>query len=85
MDIGKAFTFVFEDDDWVVKVLIAMGIVVAGVVLFWLVIPAILAALLLGGYSLEITRRVIRGDATVLPAWDDWGQLLIDRLQVAWP
>ena len=83
MDIGKAFTFVFEDDDWVVKVLIAMGILVAGIVLFWLVIPAILAALLLSGYSLEITRRVIRGDATVLPAWDDWGQLLIDGLQVA--
>ena len=47
MDIGKAFTFVFEDDDWVVKVLIAMGILVAGLVLFWLVIPAILAGLLL--------------------------------------
>ena len=83
MDIGKAFTFVFEDDDWVVKVLIAMGIVVAGIVLSWLVIPAVLAALLLSGYSLEITRRVIRGDATVLPAWEDWGQLLIDGLQVA--
>ncbi|NIV36878.1 MAG: DUF4013 domain-containing protein, partial [Anaerolineae bacterium] len=78
----KAFTFVFEDDDWVVKVLIGIGILVAGVVLFWLIIPAILAALLLSGYSLEITRRVIRGDAEVLPAWDDWGQLLIDGLQV---
>lgn len=83
MDIGKAFTFVFEDDDWVVKVLIAIGILVAGIVLSWLVIPAILAALLLSGYVLEITRRVIRGDATVLPAWDDWGQLFVDGLQVA--
>ena len=82
MDIGKAFTFVFEDKDWVVKVLIGIGILVAGVVLSWLIIPAILAALLLSGYSLEITRRVIRGDAEVLPAWDDWGQLLIDGLQV---
>ena len=82
MDIGKAFTFVFEDDDWIVKVLIGIGILVAGVVLFWLVIPAILSAILLSGYSLEITRRVIRGDAEVLPAWDDWGQLLIDGLQV---
>ena len=82
MDIGKAFTFVFEDKDWATKVLIGIGILVAGVVLFWLVIPAILAALLLSGYSLEITRRVIRGDAEVLPAWDDWGQLLVDGLQV---
>ena len=83
MDIGKAFAFVFEDDDWVVKVLIAIGILVAGIVLSWLIIPAILAGLLLAGYELEITRRVIRGDATVLPAWEDWGQLLIDGLQVA--
>ena len=82
MDIGKAFTFVFEDEDWIVKVLIGMGILVAGIVLFWLVIPAILAALLLSGYSLEITRRVIRGDDEVLPAWDDWGQLLVDGIQV---
>jgi hypothetical protein len=83
MDIGKAFTFVFEDDDWVVKVLIAIGILVAGMVLSWLIIPAVLAGLLLSGYGLEITRRVIRGDSTVLPAWDDWGQLFVDGLQVA--
>jgi hypothetical protein len=82
MDIGKAFTFVFEDKDWVVKVLIGIGIMAAGLVLSWLIIPAILAALLLSGYSLEITRRVIRGDVEELPAWEDWGQLLIDGLQV---
>ncbi len=83
MDIGKAFTFVFEDKDWIPKVLIGMGILVAGLVLSWLVVPAILAGLLLSGYSLEITRRVIRGDGEVLPAWEDWGQLVIDGLQVA--
>jgi hypothetical protein len=83
MDIGKAFTFVFDDKDWVVKVLIGIGILVAGLVLSWLIVPAILAGLLLSGYALEITRRVIRGEVEVLPAWEDWGQLLIDGLQVA--
>ncbi|MFN2244903.1 MAG: DUF4013 domain-containing protein, partial [Anaerolineae bacterium] len=83
MDIGKAFTFVFDDKDWVVKVLIGIGILVAGLVLSWLIIPGILAGLLLSGYALEITRRVIRGEVEVLPAWEDWGQLLIDGLQVA--
>ena len=83
MDIGKAFTFVFEDKDWIPKVLIGIGILVAGLVLSFLVVPAILAGLLLGGYSLEITRRVIRGDDEVLPAWEDWGQLIVDGLQVA--
>jgi hypothetical protein len=83
MDIGKAFAFVFEDKDWIPKVLIGIGIVVAGLVLSWLVVPAILAGLLLGGYSLEITRRVIRGDGEVLPAWEDWGKLIVDGLKVA--
>ena len=83
MDIGKAFTFVFDDKDWMIKVLIGIGIVAVGLVLSWLIIPAILAALLLSGYALEITRRVIRGDVEVLPAWEDWGQLLLDGLQVA--
>jgi hypothetical protein len=83
MDIGKAFSFVFEDTDWAAKVLIGIGILVAGLVLSWLIIPGILAGLLLSGYSLEITRRVIRGDAVVLPAWEDWGRLLMDGLQVA--
>jgi hypothetical protein len=82
MDIGKAFGFVFEDKDWVVKVLIAVGIFLGGVLLSILVIPAILAWLLLSGYSLEITRRVIRGESPALPAWDDWGKLIVDGLQV---
>lgn len=83
MDVGKAFTYVFEDEDWVTKVVIGIGILVGGLVLCWLIIPAILAGLLISGYSLEITRRVIRGDDEVLPAWDNWGQLLVDGLQVA--
>ncbi len=82
MDIGKAFSFVFEDKDWVVKILIGIAVTVAGFVLSFLVIPAILAGMILSGYALEITRRVIRGDADVLPAWDDWGQILVDGLMV---
>jgi len=82
MDIGKAFSFVFEDKDWVVKILIGIAVVVAGFVLSFLLIPAILAGMMLSGYALEITRRVIRGDADVLPAWDNWGQILVDGLMV---
>jgi Na+/H+-dicarboxylate symporter len=83
MDIGKSFSFVFEDDEWVVKVLIAAGIVAAGVFLSWLIIPAFLAGFLISGYGLEITRRVIRGQAPALPAWDNWGKLFTDGLLVA--
>lgn len=83
MDIGRAFSFVFEDDEWISKVLIAMGILLGGIALGILVIPAILATLLLSGYGLEITRRIIRGESRVLPKWDDWGALLADGLKVA--
>ena len=83
MDIGKAFSFVFEDKEWVTKILIAMLIMLLGVLFSWLVIPAILAALLFSGYGLEITRRVLRGESDVLPAWDNWGKLFTDGLMVA--
>jgi hypothetical protein len=82
MDIGKAFTFVFDDKDWIVKILIAAAIVLAGVLLGIFVIPAVVAFALLGGYGVEITRRVIHSDSPVLPAWDNWGALLSDGLKV---
>lgn len=83
MHIGESFSFVFGDDEWITKMLIAMGILLGGIALGILVIPAILAALLLSGYGLEITRRVIHGESQVLPRWDDWGTLLTDGLRVA--
>jgi hypothetical protein len=82
MDIAKAFTFVFDDDQWVTKLLIAAAILLLGVLLGIFVIPAILAGMLLAGYGVEITRRVINGTAPVLPEWDNWGELLMDGLKV---
>ncbi|HSJ58244.1 MAG TPA: DUF4013 domain-containing protein [Anaerolineae bacterium] len=83
MDVGKAFGFVFEDKDWIVKLLIAAGILLVGILFFWvLLIPAIVAAALLAGYALEITRRVIRGQRDGLPEWDNWGELIVDGIKV---
>jgi hypothetical protein len=84
MDIGKSFGYVFDDDEWITKILIAAVILLLGILFFWvLLIPSIIAGLLLGGYGVEITRRVIRGDTQVLPQWDNWGELLVDGLK-AW-
>jgi hypothetical protein len=83
MDVGRSFSFVVDDKDWAVKILIAAGILLGGILLSWLLlIPLILAAALLTGYALEITRRVIRGDAQLLPEWNDWGALIADGLKV---
>jgi hypothetical protein len=83
MDIGKSFTFVFEDENWITKLLLAAAILLLGVLFSWvLLIPLILALALLGGYGVEITRQVIGGDLDKLPEWDDWGKLIADGLKV---
>ncbi|MGD9145422.1 MAG: DUF4013 domain-containing protein, partial [Anaerolineae bacterium] len=83
MDIGKSFTFVFEDDAWITKLLLAAAILLLGVLFSWLLlIPLILALALLGGYGVAITRQVIGGELNKLPEWDDWGALIADGLKV---
>jgi len=66
MDFGKAFSFVFEDEDWVKK--IAVGGLLS-------LIPVIGIFLVLG-WGVEITKRVINGDTEVLPDWSDFGGYL---------
>jgi len=83
MDIGKSFTFVFEDEQWITKILIAGAILLLGLVFSWvLLIPLILAFALLGGYMVEVIRGVLRGDLDELPEWDEWGTYLVDGLKV---
>lgn len=82
MDIGKAFTFVFEDEQWISKLLIAAAILLLGIAFSWvLLIPLILAAALLSGYMVAIIRGVIAGDLDSLPEWDNWGDLLVDGIK----
>jgi hypothetical protein len=72
MDFGKAFTFVFDDEDWVKK--IALGGLLS-------LIPVI-GVFLVIGYGLEVTKRVIKGDAEVLPDWSDFGGYLTKGFMV---
>jgi hypothetical protein len=83
MDIGRSFAFVFEDENWIVKILLAAAILLLGVVFSWvLAIPLIVAMLFVSGYSVEITRRVIQGHPDELPEWDNWGALFGDGVKV---
>lgn len=77
MDVRKAFAFVFEDREWVTKLLI--GVLLS--LFAWLIIPAFM----LTGYMVEIIRRVMDGvdKGDELPRWDDWGKLLKDGFFVA--
>jgi hypothetical protein len=71
MDFGKAFTFTFDDPDWIKKVLIGGVVTLVPIVNF--------AAT---GYSLEVTKRVINGEPRLLPEWDDFGGKFVKGLLV---
>ncbi len=71
MDFGKAFTFVFEDDEWITKLLIG-GIIN--------LVPVI-GLIVVVGWMLEIGRRVASGGSEVLPDWSDFGIYLVRGLK----
>jgi len=72
MEFGKAFTFAFEDKDWLKKVGIA-GLV--------MLIP-IIGQLTVAGWALEITRRVAQRDPETLPDWGAFGEYLVKGLKL---
>jgi len=71
MDVGKAFSYVFEDKNWIVKLLIG------GILLFIPIINFIPI-----GYALTALRNVAEGRESPLPEWDDWGGYFTKGLMV---
>ncbi len=63
MDIGKSFTYVFEDKKWVEKVLIGGLLSLIPIVNF-----------IAFGYALRTLKNVAEQKEPALPEWDDWGQ-----------
>lgn len=72
MDLGKSFSYVFEDDNWISPILLG-GLI--------LLIP-IIGQLWLGGYAVECARRELRGSSDLLPGLEDFGQRLGDGFKV---
>jgi len=68
LDIGRSLTYMFEEEDWVTKFLIAVGMVL----LSFFILPGFI----LQGYVIEIIRRVSRNQVPVLPVWENWGEYL---------
>lgn len=70
MDIGGAFSYVFEDEDWIVKILLGAAI---------LLIP-IFGQLAVSGYGIAILRNIKAGKPQPLPAWSNLGDFFMDGL-----
>lgn len=68
-DLGRAFTFPFEDPDWVKKFLLGA--------LFMLLCLVVVGIFILVGYFVQVTQRVIRRDEKPLPEWQDIGIMLV--------
>ena len=74
MDYGAAFTFINKDENWISKAIMAA--------VFVLLLPFLgLGSLLLTGWAIAITRRVVNGDAELLPDWSELGQIFVDGLK----
>lgn len=72
MNIEKAFSFVFQDKQWVSKVLIGGLMLLAS-------FTVVLAPFLVG-YAMKVMGRAARGEKEVLPAWENWGELYVTGL-----
>jgi hypothetical protein len=71
MEFGRAFTFAFEDTEWLKKV---------GIAALVILIPVV-GGIILMGWGLEITRRVINKEPQPLPDWNDFSSFLSKGFQ----
>ena len=69
MDYGKSFSFVFDDEEWVQKILI-------GGILSLIPIVNLVAI----GYGLKVLKNVAAGMEKPLPDWDDFGDYFVKGL-----
>ena len=76
MDFGKAFTFAFEDKEWIQKLALASLVLFVSTIL---IIPAIFFAT---GYPIVTGRNVLNGAKNPLPTMDNIGGLFKDGLIV---
>lgn len=71
MEIGKAFTYIFDDESWITKILIGgiLGI-----------IPIVNFAV--AGYMVETIRNVAQEMERPLPEWSEFGEKFVKGLMV---
>lgn len=82
MNVGKALGFVFEDPQWLVKLLIGSVILLLSF-LFTPVLIGVVGFFIVAGYSLEVLRNVRLGVPQPLPEWKDrWGEWLVLGLKL---
>jgi hypothetical protein len=72
-DVARAFTFFFEDPEWIPK--LAVG------TLFAFLSPFLIGSILVTGYSVSLARRIREDRLPRLPEWDDFQEIFLDGLR----
>lgn len=71
MDVGKSFSYQFEDNNWITKLLIGALVSAVPILNFaWL------------GYMVDLLRNVMDGVSLPLPEWSDFGEKFMKGLIV---
>lgn len=74
IDFGRPFTFVFDDPDWIRKVLVGG--------LMYLLSFLLIGIFFVFGYCARLARNVAAGAARPLPEWDQWGEDFVEGLKL---
>lgn len=75
IDFARPFTFVFEDPQWPVK------IVIGG--LFYIAAMFLVGWFFILGYLARMTRNIIAGNPRPLPEWNDLGEYFTEGFMLA--
>lgn len=76
MSLGRAFSTIFNDPDWVSKLVIVVILVFASALMMPFLLAGLLPMSILLGYMLGIVNNVRDKRKVVLPRWDNYGDLL---------
>ena len=82
MDIAKALTFITEDERWLEKLAIGVGLVLISSFLAPLLI-GLLGFFIVAGYAIRLLQNVRDGQPRPLPEWNQWSEDFVRGLKIA--
>jgi len=83
MDYGRSLTFMFEDPNWIGKMLIGALLTLLGMILLPVLLIGLVFFLPVSGYVLRLARQIMNGEGDALPNWDNFGDLIAEGSKLA--
>lgn len=74
LDIAKSITYIFDDPDWVTKILIMLAVGFGAGILMPVLLLGLVLVAAQTGWTIQLIRNVRDGVPNPMPAWDDFGK-----------